>query len=276
MTEALVLGGGGLGGIAWMTGVLTGLADSGRDATTADLVIGTSAGATLAAQLGTALTELYERQANPAAQNPEIAAEVDLDTYAATMTEILSAGKGYTELRQAIGAFALHAATVSEKDRLAVVESRLPSPRWPATETRIVAVDAETGQPRVFDAASGVRLADAVAASCAVPGVWPPVTIEGRRYVDGGVRSNENADYAAGADRVLILAPLGRTALMPTEKPLDAVLAELRSAGAVVAVVEPDAASVAAVGANPLDPATRGPAVEAGRAQGKRLEIDWS
>ena len=53
----------------------------------------------------------------------------------------------------------------------------------------------------VFDAASDVRLLDAVGASCAVPGIWPPVTINGRRYIDGGIRSAANADLAAGCDR---------------------------------------------------------------------------
>ncbi|WIX87054.1 patatin-like phospholipase family protein [Amycolatopsis sp. DG1A-15b] len=140
----------------------------------------------------------------------------------------------------------------------------------------IVAVDAETGEPRRFDRTSGVSLVDAVAASCAVPGVWPAVTIDGRRYVDGGVRSAENADYATGFTRVTVVSPLGVDAPLPMEKPLPAVLDDLRAAGAEVTLITPDEAAKAAVGDNPLDPATRTPAAEAGRAQGAALELTWS
>jgi NTE family protein len=121
-----------------------------------------------------------------------------------------------------------------------------------------------------------VSLVDAVAASCAVPGVWPPVTIDGRRYVDGGVRSAENADYAAGSTRITVVAPLGLDSPLPAEKPLLTVLDELRAAGAEVALITPDEASVAAIGQNPLDPSTRTPAAEAGRAQGAALKLGWS
>jgi NTE family protein len=141
---------------------------------------------------------------------------------------------------------------------------------------KIVTVDAESGQPRVFDNASGVSLVDAVTASCAVPGVWPPATIDGRRYVDGGVRSTANADYAAGASRVLVIAPLGNVELFPTDKPLAQAVEELRAGGAEVAIVEPDEASRAAIGANPLDPSTRTPAAKTGRAQGRGVKIEWS
>jgi len=121
-----------------------------------------------------------------------------------------------------------------------------------------------------------VSLVDAVTASCAVPGVWPPATIDGRRYVDGGVRSNDNADFAASASRVLVLAPLGGVPLLPTDKPLAQAVEELRAGGAEVAVVAPDEASLAVIGPNPLDPSTRRPTAEAGRAQGRGLKIEWS
>ncbi|MEV8610451.1 patatin-like phospholipase family protein [Amycolatopsis sp. NPDC051373] len=146
---------------------------------------------------------------------------------------------------------------------------------WPEKPwLKLVAVDAESGEPRGFDSGSGVRLVDALAASCAVPGLWPPVTIEGRRYVDGAVRSNTSADYAAGAARVLVLAPLGHFELFPCETSLAVAIGDLRTGGAAVAYVEPDADSLAAIGANPADPATRRPTGEAGR-QGRRTARDW-
>jgi NTE family protein len=269
--QALVLGGGGVAGIAWMTGLLAGLADAGHDVTGADLVIGTSAGATVAAQLGSGLPldDLYARQVDPARQSAEIAAQVNLDTFAAEFGNYLQDSSSPQDALRAAGAFALAATTVPEAARRAVITSRLPSPDWPARAIRLVAVDCETGATEVFDSASGVSLVDAVAASCAVPGIWPPVTIGGRRYMDGGVRSSDNADLAAGAARIVILSPLGVDSPLPTPMPLREVVAGLRDGGAQVTVVSPDDASRPFIGATPLDPAVRAPAAEAGRAQGR-------
>jgi NTE family protein len=167
------------------------------------------------------------------------------------------------------GRFALDADTVPEPERLAVIESRLPSREWPVTPMKLTAVDCVSGELTLFDAASGVSLVDAVAASSAVPGIWPPVTIGGRRYMDGGVRSADNADLAAGAARILVISPLGMDSPLPTSMPLREVLTGLKDGGATVTVLSPDEASVAAIGANALDPATRVPAAAAGRAQGR-------
>lgn len=278
MTEALVLGGGGVAGVAWTTGLLAGLADAGHDVSGADVIVGTSAGSTVAAQLGSGLglEELYARQVEPALQAAEIMVEVDLASFGQRIAAVLQNATTALDIRRAVGSFALDTATVPEPERRAVVESRLPSYEWPERVLKIVAVDAGSGEPRVLDSTSGVSLVDAVTASCAVPGVWPPVTIDGRRYVDGGVRSNENADYAAGASRILVIAPMGAAQLLPSEKPLAQAVEELRAGGAEVAVVEPDEASRAAIGANPLDPSTRTPAAEAGRAQGRDLKIEWT
>ncbi|GAA1989499.1 patatin-like phospholipase family protein [Amycolatopsis minnesotensis] len=276
--EALVLGGGGVAGIAWTTGLLAGLADRGTDVTGADLLVGTSAGSAVAAQLGSGLPlgDLYARQTEPSLQAAEIAAELDLEAFAGAFGAIFETQPTYAEVRRAIGEFALAADTVPEADRRAAIASRLPSPEWPSRRILIVAVDAGTGEPRVFERGSGVPLVDAVAASCAVPGIWPPVTIEGRRYVDGGMRSGENADYAAGANRVLIVAPMGVESPFPAEHPLPEVIDDLRSSGTSVAVVAPDEASFAAMGTNPLDPGTRRPAAEAGRAQGRALTLAYA
>lgn len=278
MTEALVLGGGGVGGIAWITGLLAGLADAGRDVTGADVIVGTSAGSAVAAQLGSGLglEELYARQVEPALQAHEIMAEMDLEAFAAELGLVMGSGATVPQLRRAMGKFALGVKTVPEGERRAVIESRLPVHDWPARTLRIVAVDAESGEPRVFDHTSGVGLVDAVAASCAVPGVWPPVTVGGRRYIDGGVRSMANADYAEGASRVLVIVPMGAAEPFPSDSPLEQSVRELRARGAEVAVVEPDEASRAAVGDNPLDPATRAPAARAGRAQGRALTLTWT
>jgi len=275
--QGLVLGGGGVAGVAWTAGLLAGLAARGQALTGARLFVGASAGSVVAAQVtsGTPLQELYARQADPARQPPEIPAEIDFEKFAADFGGAVTGSTSPAEVRRAVGRLALAAETAPEAERRAVIEARLPVHDWPEQRLVIVAVDAETGEPRRFDRASGVSLVDAVAASCAVPGVWPAVTIGGRRYVDGGVRSAENADYATGCTRVTVVAPLGVDAPLPMEKPLLEVLDDLRAAGAEVALITPDEASVAAFGENPLDPATRTPAAEAGRAQGAALTLTW-
>ena len=262
--RALVLGGGGLAGIGWQTGVLFGLAESGVDVTTpVDLVVGTSAGSTVGAQLGAALplAELYARQVDPARQNPELSPTgASVEELLATMAKFAEETPDPVELRRRIGELALGAATPTEAARRAVIEARLPRHEWPGWALSVVAVDAYTGETAVFDRDSGVGLVDAVAASCAVPGVWPPVSIGSTRYVDGGVRAFTNVDLAADYGRVLVVAPMVEPAFAEQ-------LAEL--SGRVV-VIQPDGEAVAAFGTDVLDPAVRAPAATAGRAQGAR------
>jgi len=266
VTRALVLGGGGVAGIGWQTGLLFGLSEAGIDVTGAELVIGTSAGSTTGAQLlsGMPLGELYDRHVFPKAASTEIAAELDTDKMVATWGALLNEHEPGPALRAAIGRYALTAATVPERQRRAVIEARLPSHDWPSTPLHIVAVDAASGEERVFTQEDDVPLVDAVAASCAVPGVWPPVTIGGRRYIDGGVRSSANADLAEEHDQVLVIAPV-RDFLVP-EKPITRRLKKLEKSASLL-TIRPDDASVAAMGANPLDPAAAKPAAQAGRAQ---------
>jgi NTE family protein len=268
--KALVLGGGGVAGIAWMTGLLTGLAEAGTDLTGADLIIGTSAGANVAAQVGSGLplADLYARQADPERQSREIAVELDLEQVGADFVKVMGEAESAREIQRRMGAWALAADTVPEPARRAVVEGRLPSHEWPERAIKLVAVEASTGETAVFDRDSTVSLVDAVAASSAVPGVWPPVTIGARRYIDGGVRSADNADLAVGWSEIVILSPLGYDSPLPL-MPLREVVATLRDSGSAVTVLTPDPASAAAIGSNPLDPRTRTPAAEAGRAQGR-------
>lgn len=269
MGFTLVLGGGGVAGISWMAGLLTGLAETGQDLTTADSLIGTSAGATIATQIACGLTptELYAHQVDPALQSREITPTFDIEKYMAELGSQLADVRSAEEGRQVMGRLALAASTVPEADRLAVIASRLPIHEWPTRSLLLVAVEAETGEPLVFTRSSGVDLVAAVAASSAVPGVWPPVTINGRRYIDGGVRSGHNADYAAGASRVVIIAPMG----VEDQYGQTDVVADLRAGGTDVTVIVPDEPSLAAFGTNPLDPAVKVPAAEAGRAQGRAL-----
>ncbi|MFI6927992.1 patatin-like phospholipase family protein [Nonomuraea spiralis] len=271
--RALVIGGGGVAGIAWATGVLAGLADEGVDVRDADLIVGTSAGSAVGAQARSGLTteELFQRQVDPALQAREIPAVFDVASFAGALQEILEGAREHAELRRRIGAWALKAPTVAEAERRAAVASRLPETGWPVRPLVLIAVDAETGEPRLFDGASGVDIVDAVAASCAVPGIWPPVTIEGRRYVDGGVRSSDNADLAAGFERVLVVSPQPPGAPASPWPSLEQEVAQLRGQGSAVEIVSPDEGAVAAMGPNPLDPSVRSPTAHAGRDQGRRV-----
>ncbi|GAB2813468.1 patatin-like phospholipase family protein [Actinoallomurus bryophytorum] len=260
--RALVLGGGGLAGIAWETGVLAGLASGGADVRGANLVIGTSAGSTVGAWLGSGLPveELYRRLVAAPLPGADLKPAASLTDLVDMFFSLAEVADGDTDWRRRVGAAALAAETVPEAARRAAVAARLPVHRWPENELAIVAVDAATGEERVFRRDSGVGLVDAVTASCAIPLLWPPVTIGASRYVDGGIRSVANADLAEGCDRVLILAPVSDGKVTGQ--------AETLSAGARVHVIEPDAGSHAAIGTDVGDPATRLPAATAGHAQG--------
>jgi NTE family protein len=262
--RALVLGGGGLTGIGWEIGLLAGLADAGTDLTAADLVVGTSAGASVAVQVTSGLTldALYERQL--AEPSGEIAARMGWWGVGRIMWAVLRSPDARTAGAR-VGRMALAARTVTEAERRAAIASRLPARTWPQQGLRIVAVDARTGDFQAFDQSSGVDLTDAVAASCAVPGVWPPVTIGDRRWIDGGMRSSANADLAEGYERVVVVAPMPRGG-GPLASAREQV-ALLEKGGARVTTVVPDRAARTAFGRNPLDPARRAAAARAGRAQ---------
>ncbi|MGW0362790.1 patatin-like phospholipase family protein [Streptomyces sp. NPDC002990] len=262
---ALVLGGGGLTGIGWECGILHGLARAGVDLTTADLVVGTSAGAVVGAQLTSGLLtprQLYERQLGDAAG--ESAARLGaglVARYAVAMVRSRDA----TAYRRRVGAMALAADTGAEARRREVLAARLVAHEWPERRLLVTAVDALSGELAAFDREGTAGLVDAVSASCAVPGVWPPVTVGGRRFIDGGIRSATNADLAEGYARVVIIAPLTLgSGLVPSPA---AQAAALRKAGARVLLITPSAAARKTFGRNVLDPARRDPAARAGLAQ---------
>lgn len=272
MERALVLAGGGIAGIAWETGVLTGIADAApavaQHLVDSAVLVGTSAGSAVAAQLGSGLSlpELFDRQV--AAPSHEIDSGVDIEAVAELfLSAMLTPGATKEDKLRQIGAIAAATGTVPEPVRRAVIAHRLPSRHWPQRSLRITAIDIATGELVVFDRNSGVDLVDAVAASCAVPGVWPPVTIAGRRYIDGGVASIANTAVAHDCDSAVVLVPSGADAPSPWETGVAEEIAEFP--GPALAVFA-DAAARAEFGPNPLDPGSRVPAARAGREQGRR------
>jgi NTE family protein len=286
--RALILGGGGASGNAWAIGVIAGLFDAGLDVTEADLIIGTSAGSTVAAQVSSA-TQPPELLANILAAAPQPrTGPVGSDRgrvpgpaadHMERTSEIIGAAKDAADMRRRMGAAALELDAASGRSGQtqwrATVAARLPSNRWPERPMLIVAVDAHTGEPVVFDRHSGVELVDAVAASCANGFGVPPYSIGDIRYIDGGYRANENADLAAGYARVLVLSPLGGRSRHPLAwgTHLAAQADELRARGSRVETIFPDSNSQNAlgVGMNVMDPATRPPAARAGYNQGRAV-----
>ena len=294
---ALILGGGGAAGNAWEIGIIAGLAEAGFDmAEAADLVVGTSAGATAAAQVRSGipavdlLASVLSPPVQPVGQNRERPPSLPMATVFERMRAISAAATSAADLQRAMGAFGLESDSTLEPgagQRRAVVAARLPSHEWPDRPMIVTAVDAHTGELAAFNRDSGVDLVDAVTASCALPGLVPTHSINGIRYIDGGVRSSENADLASGYANVVVLAPLGgRIGTLPEgqfeglRRPpewgtdLASQVEALRKQGSHVEVITPDADSRAAMGTNQMDPAARIPAARAGFAQGKQ-EAAW-
>ncbi|WP_336031741.1 patatin-like phospholipase family protein [Geodermatophilus sp. FMUSA9-8] len=273
-SRALVLGGGGIAGIAWELGLLSGLAAAGVDVRDADTVVGTSAGSIVGTlvRTGADLEEAYAAQLGPVPAT-ERAVDFDGAGFFAAMAEALAGVSSQQEARARIGALALRAQTMAESERLAVIGGRIGSPGWPAARLVVTAIDTADGEFLAVDSGTGFDLLPAVAASCAVPGVYPPITIGDRRFMDGGLRSPTNADLAAGHDRVLVVAPMGGFPGSPLGPSLDEELATLRREGQAHLVLA-DEAALAAFGSNPLDPATREPAARAGRAQAGRVAAE--
>lgn len=281
-----------------MIGIVAGLAEAGFDmAEAADLVIGTSSGATAAAWVrsGIPAAELFAsilaepvRAGGPPATRPAAASlpsALPMTTVFERMRAIGAAATSSEELRRAMGAFALETEgtldPAAAAQRRALVASRLPRQEWPEQPMIIVAVNAHTGEPVSFDRNSGVDLADAVTASTALPGGHTH-GINGVRYINGGVRSADNADLATGYATVVVLTPFSeRSGPLPPGQfegirrtkewgtDLASQVEALRAAGSRVLVISPDDESRAAMGVNQMDPTTRAPSARAGFEQGK-------
>jgi NTE family protein len=289
---ALVLGGGGSTGNAWLIGVLAGLFDAGLDVTTADLTIGTSAGATAAAQITAASPPRLLANILDAVPPSRHVASSPLQTRVSPVANhmdataaIIGAAADAGDMRRRMGAAALERDAASDgsvsTQWRATVAARLPGSAWPHRQLFITAVDARTGEGVVFDGQSGVDLVDAVAASTS--GGPHPYRIGDGRYIDGGYRSNaENADLAAGFARVLVLSPFGGRSRTPVEwgMHLASQVGDLRAGGSRVETIFPERSAAHMFGVNGMDLSLRPPAARAGYEQGRsradRLADLWS
>jgi NTE family protein len=263
--HTLVLGGGGIGGIAWEVGMLAGLSHHGLDIHYADSILGTSAGSTVGAQItgSTSLEELYE------AQLAGVPYEISKSFSGMNLARFLLASALPGSLESAgrrIGRVALGSRVGPVEERRAVIEKRLPSHEWPAADLRLVVVDARTGAHRILTRDDGVSLVDAVAASCAVPMVWPPIELDGSCYIDGGSRSPLNLDLAPGTGPVIAFAP------MTTSFKRAGSVSVQRQAleGRLVEIITPSREAKHAQGRNPLDKTVVPAVAKAGWEQAQR------
>ena len=281
--RALVLAGGGAAGNAWELGLIAGLADAGVDLTAADVIIGTSAGSTVAAQItsGTRPAELYaailaevpQPHAGDAGSASRRAPNLSGPNYMTWSNKIIGSAEDASDMRRRMGAAALEmdASDGSGQTRWHdIVAARLPSHHWPQKRVLITAVDAHNGEPVVFGRHSGIDVVDAVAASTSA---MTPYRIGENRYIDGGYRRSENADLAAGCGRVLVLSPFGGRSRMPQEWGMDLAtqVSELRAGGSRVETVFPDGGAGDVFDANASDPSTRPQAARGGYDQGRAL-----
>jgi len=294
-TRALVLGGGGPVGIAWESGFLAGLAEAGLDLSEASLILGTSAGSVVGSQLAMgrpagalASPFLNERPGQQAASPSQLlgSSPPDLSVLIQKMTAAVSGSGPAEQARADIGAWALQAQTMTEEAYIASFGQAIrdyPEGSWP-DRFACTAVDTADGAFVVWNKESGVSLGRAVASSCSVPGIFPPISIRGHRYMDGGMRSATNADMAKGYDVVFVLAlTVGAAAASPMAEifrgRLEAELDVVRQGGNRVELILPDAASLEAFGLNLMDyrrrPAAAKAGLEQGRAQAGKLQPLW-
>jgi NTE family protein len=287
--RALVLGGGGPVGIAWELGLAAGLEEGGVRITRASRTIGTSAGSFVGAALASGrpaealvraqvaqAERLSSKRGGSAAPSPA----PDLGPLMRFMARRPAGRETPAELRAEIGSFALAAKTMSEETFISSFGSLTSGgEEWPPGFA-CTAVDAADGSFHLWEGSSGVELGRAIASSCSVPGIFPPITIAGRRYIDGGMRSATNIDLAKGYERVLAVAVLSNLATEMMRAGIQREIDILTEGGAKVELIVPDANCLAAFGNNLMDASHRGDVALAGVAQGRaeanRIATFWN
>jgi len=287
--RGLVLGSGGVLGAAWTVGALCVLEqERGLSCVDVDAIVGTSAGSMVAAYLAGGVTpeeQCAHQRGQPRGRLAEIALDYTLSGIRPApwlppfgspqlMAQVVRRPRDFGLPPFVAGLVPRGRSSFAAL--AAGIEAVLPE--WPSRlDLRIVAMDFLTGERRACGgpAESAVSPAIAVTASCAVPGLFEPVAVDGRTYVDGGVRSNTSADLLAdhALDEVYVVAPMahlvrtvGRPSVgkfllrhwrLPQTARILGETAELRRSGVEVTLLAPTAEDLEVLGLNPMDPARR-------------------
>ena len=277
---ALIFGGGGPVGEAWESGVIAGLAEKGVDLSRVDRIIGTSAGAIVGARLASGMTpdqlaqaalKRFEGPPPPLIQKP---APPPALSFLVCKLEQLNAGKVTAQsVGVEVGKWALTVHPIAtESEFVTSYWRRFPKRQWPSKTYECVSVDTAAGSLKVWNKSSGVPLALAGASSCALPGLFLPVTIDAHRYMDGGVRSATNADLARGCKTAIVMVPtagINHPLAKLSVARLDRELQILRDSGCKVAVIVPDAGSVGAFERSGAEEGRNAAVLRAGKIEGR-------
>jgi len=208
--SAVVLGPGGPAGTAWLAGLAAGLRREGVDLGAADLIVGTSAGAIVGAILasGGDLARLAALPALPAPADPGGRVRTDPDRLAEVFATLGDPGLERAGALRRAGRLAVIASTGTQEAAIARMRFLVGAVQWPDRPLLIPSVDAETGEAVIWDRHGAASLPQAVAASTAFPATAPPITIDGRRYIDGALRAGTNLDLAGDARVVIVAEPM--------------------------------------------------------------------
>jgi NTE family protein len=212
MRLGLILGGGGIVGIAWETGVLYGLAQTCRlEPDKAAVIVGSSAGSVIGSQvaLGIPLEDLVGRLRRTAGRDRPAAPQAPLPE--SPILSLMQSSEGRTlEGAVRIGRMAMEADTIlKEDDFIASFARMLGSDEWPAADLRITSTRCSDGRRAVWTSSSGIGLMRAVASSCAIPGFFPTISFQGERYMDGPRGSGFHAEIFKddSLDAILFVGP---------------------------------------------------------------------
>jgi NTE family protein len=197
----------------------------------------------------------------------DIVRQADFEVLGPVVAAIMAGGEPDQTRRAELGAIALRSPH-PEAVYVEVVRRFLPAAPWPERLV-LTAVAVDDGAFVSWGARDGIGLAEAAAASSAVPGMFPPITIDSRRYMDGGMRSVTSADLAEGSDVVVIVAAPSRNEL--TDRQIADETAAIREAGGSIVEIRPDAASAEAFGEDPMDGSRQALVFEEGRRQGRAI-----
>lgn len=300
MKRALVLGGGGVIGVAWESGLVTGLRDAGVELSACDAIVGTSAGALVGAQVArgrvpehpdtrakakasSANTLAGGAVGNGGHRGSKAAAMAKMDVQAVGQIFALwgAMKESTAEQAAAIGKVVRGLDRSAEADFIAYINGGAQFDDWPTMRLWVVAVDTETGERRVFDREGAAPFSRVMAATAAVPGLFPAVEIEGRLYMDGQVHSSTNADVLVPhrPAQVMIAMPTnaatGRGIGAHAERMLEFEIDRLHEAGCEVLVKTPSAADTQRMGNNLMDAARAGEAYAVGLEAGRAWAAAW-